>query len=867
MIRSRSRWAVACLAWLGLASMAAARLAAQDAQPKPADPATPREAEGVKKLAGFRVELLYSVPAEAQGSWVNLAVDPKGRLITSDQYGKLYRVTAAPVGALGATTRVEPIPVDLGESQGLLWAFDSLYVVVNKGGKYENGLYRVRDTNGDDQLDRVEKLRGLEGGGEHGPHAVLLSHDGQSLTVVHGNQTKMTELAGSRVPRVWGEDHLLPRMPDGRGFMAGVLGPGGCVYRVDPDGKNWELISTGYRNEYDAAYNRVGDLFTYDADMEWDINTPWYRPTRINLASSGSDYGWRNGAGKWPAYYPDSLPAIADIGPGSPTGVCFGYGAKFPARYQEAFYACDWSYGKLYAVHLTPQGAAYTGEVEEFISGSPLPLTDVVVNPTDGAMYFTTGGRRTSSGLYRVTYGGPDSTASADPSDASAPAASSRLRVVRLLLEQFHGKKDPKAVATAWPYLSHPDRFLRYAARVAIEWQDPATWRDRALAEKESDAAIQSLLALTRVSAPDPFHRKPSDPPVDRALAQKITEALGAIDFEKLDARQRLDLLRVYAVLFNRMGGPDDGTKQKLIARFDPYLPNPSRYLNAELGQLLVYLQAPSAAPKLVSMLEKAPTQEEQIEYARSLRMLSAGWTPELRKQYFSWFRKGYGYKGGASLQGFVDNIKRDALEHAPEAERTELAALAEPAAAAVASAVPARPLVREWKLDELAPDLKEGLASGRDFARGRSLFGAAQCFACHRFDGEGGAVGPDLTGAAGRFSSHDLLESVVDPSKSVSDQYQAVIIATVDGKVVTGRIANLNNDTMMVMTDMLDPGNFTNIRREDVEEMKPSPVSMMPTGLLNTLQEDEVLDLMAYLLSRGDAASPMFQKPATSGR
>ncbi len=52
---------------------------------------------------------------------------------------------------------------------------------------------------------------------------------------------------------------------------------------MTPDGKQWELFSVGYRNQYDAAYNRAGDLFTYDADMEWDFNTPWYRPTRVCL--------------------------------------------------------------------------------------------------------------------------------------------------------------------------------------------------------------------------------------------------------------------------------------------------------------------------------------------------------------------------------------------------------------------------------------------------------------------------------------------------------------------------------------------------------------------------------------------------------
>ncbi len=104
---------------------------------------------------GFKVDLLYTVPRESQGSWVNLAVDPKGRLIASDQYGKLYRVTPPPLDSKpGEEPKVEPITVEIGEAQGLLWAFDSLYVVVNTGGKFPSGLYRVSDTNGDDALDK-----------------------------------------------------------------------------------------------------------------------------------------------------------------------------------------------------------------------------------------------------------------------------------------------------------------------------------------------------------------------------------------------------------------------------------------------------------------------------------------------------------------------------------------------------------------------------------------------------------------------------------------------------------------------------------------------------------------------------------------
>jgi putative heme-binding domain-containing protein len=141
-------------------------------------------------------------------------------------------------------------------------------------------------------------------------------------------------------------------------------------------------------------------------------------------------------------------------------------------------------------------------------------------------------------------------------------------------------------------------------------------------------------------------------------------------------------------------------------------------------------------------------------------------------------------------------------------------------------------------------------------------MFAAANCFACHRFASEGGSFGPDLSGLAGRFSAKDLLESVVDPSKVISDQYQAVVIRKTDGQIVTGRIINLSGDGMTVNTDMLNPGQggSTGVRRSDIEEMQPSKTSMMPNGLLDTMNEQEVLDLLAFLLSRGERDNAMFQ-------
>ncbi|MGL6076670.1 MAG: c-type cytochrome [Fimbriiglobus sp.] len=816
----------------------------------PAKPQFATPAKTLKVAKGFEVDLVYSVPKESEGSWVNLCVDPKGRLITSDQYGALYRIT------LSEPAKIEKIPIELGMAQGLLCAFDALYVVVNAGGD-KAGLYKVTDANNDDQYDKVELLRKFEGaGGEHGCHAVIPHPDGKRLTIVCGNQTKMTKFDTTKVPPIWGDDHLLPRVPDGNGFMKGVLAPGGYMVNVDPDGKNWELVSIGFRNQYDAAYNASGDLFSYDADMEWDFNTPWYRPTRVCHVVPGSDWGWRNGAGKYPEYYPDNLPPTVNIGPGSPTGVCFGYGAKFPKKYQNAFFICDWSYGKLYAVHHTLHGATYKGVAEEFISGTPLPLTDVVINPMDGHMYFAIGGRKTQSGLYRVRYTGSESTAPAIEKPAPNDA-----QMKRLELEQYlgNGKTPEAAIVAAWPHLNSDDRFLRSTARTVIESQGVATWESAMYLDKDPVAKTQALLAYARKLSPCPLHDPKAKMPT---INEDVAKAVLDIDLSKLSTSEKIDYFRMLQVLLHRQNAAQD-LQSKLLKKFDGSFPTGSRYVDSEMLPVLVSLKSATVGAKGVKLMIEAPTQEEQIEYARSLRMLTVGWTPELRKDYFGWFVKAGGYKGGNSFQGFLRLIKDDAVKLLSEAEIAALKPIleAKPASNSVVTAPP-RAFVKKWTLDDLTPVVEKGLAAGkRDFDKGRKLFAAANCFACHRYDNEGGSNGPDLSGVAGRFGTRDLLESIIDPSKEVSDQYGAVQVVTLDGKVITGRIVNLNGDDIKINTDMLNPNGQVSVNRNNIDEMKPSKLSMMPTGLFDTFNAEELVDIMAYLLSRGDRDHKYFKK------
>lgn len=821
----------------------------------------------IKAAKDFKVELLYSVPGGDQGSWVNLCSDDKGRIYASDQYGGLYRFNPPAPGQMLKPEEVQKLSLDIRAVNGMVFAFGALYVGVNDyEGKIPSGLYRITDSNNDGELDKVELLREIVGKGDHSVHAVVPTPDGKALYLVCGNQTKMTErTADSPVPGIWGEDHLLPRMPDGRGFMRDVMGPGGVIYRVTPDGKDFSVVATGFRNIFDAGVNREGELFTYDADMEYDFNTPWYRPTRICHVVSGAEFGWRNGAGKRPEFYPDNLPAVVNIGPGSPTGTTFGYGAKFPAKYQNAFFALDWSWGKLYAIHLEPNGATYKATKEEFLSGSPLPLTDAIIRPQDGAMYFTIGGRRVQSGLYRVTYTGKEDTSLVSPIQTrTAITKDEGDRNLRHSLEAFHGKQDPKAIEFAWPYLGDKDRFIRWAARTAIEHQPFATWADKALNETDPAKQVEALMALARAAGVCPQHRKTDTPSVDTTLRGKLLGALLKLDIAALPHEQQLTALRTIEITLNRFDRPDESMIKQLITKLDPLFPAATPEQNWLLCETLVYLQSPSAAVKGMALIAAAPTQEEQMEYARSLRMLKAGWTTETRTAFLEWFLKAANYRGGASFDKFIEFIRNDTLVTFTDAEKAQFAELIakKPERKSAIENIGAMFVGRTptmWTLDELSAATKTGM-KGRSFDNGRKMFGASACFACHRFGNEGGMTGPDLTGAGGRYSPHDLLDQIINPSKVINEQFVPIMVTKNNGDMISGVVVNLGGDTVTLNTDPADPNQRVSVDRKEVKSIEPSKFSPMPMMLLNMLKKEEILDLMAYVLSGGDKTNPVFK-------
>ncbi len=810
------------------------------------DPWSQSGVDHIRVPDGFVVERVYDVPA-AFGSWVALCSDGQGGFYASDQDGKgIYRFRIES----GAVRDVEPLPASISGAQGLTMLDGNLYAHVSG-----QGLVRIEGS-------KVERLSGSKGRGEHGIHGVVPEPGTRQLLLIGGNSSKLPEVDFSRVAVTY-ENDLIERFHDPLHIKRKAwVAPAGWICRYHPQENRFETVSVGYRNAYDVAVNAFGDLFTFDSDEEWDLGLPWYRPTRVCVAVSGSDYGWRAGSDNWPSYYEDSLPPIVEIGPGSPTGMLSGRGAKFPGRYQNAIFALDWTYGTMRALHLRPSGAAYEAEIEEFVTGAPLPMTDAVI-ADDGSMVFLTGGRRIASSVFRVQYTGAESTEAEPPVDS--PEAR-RARELRLELAKFHGVTSAAAVEEAWPHLASTDRFIRHAARLAIEWQPLDSWLERLESETRPQAVITGVVALARVG--DSTHAP---------LAQQMLESL---DLSTLDEMPLLGALRAQSLVWERLGViQPESTVERLLSLF----PHESGLATREIARLLAFREEPrmiEPALQVLSEAKRAPAPrwanmevtarntgdsyggtferylanrppETAIRVASFLVELSPHWSDDQARRFFTFLRDLRQYQGGASYGRFQIEFRKRALAKAGP-ELAAIAAEFPPVAAdrRPIHVVPPEGPGRVWTVEAALEAVEEAGWQEATSESGRNLFHATTCIVCHQFDGEGGAIGPDLSNARGKFGPREVLEAIIEPSKAISDQFGSYDIELKSGQVVTGLVieGSSGEEVSVFAGDKLRTWN-----RDDVREIRQSPISSMPPGLVNTLNATELRDLVAYLLEKSN--------------
>ena len=160
------------------------------------------------------------------------------------------------------------------------------------------------------------------------------------------------------------------------------------------------------------------------------------------------------------------------------------------------------------------------------------------------------------------------------------------------------------------------------------------------------------------------------------------------------------------------------------------------------------------------------------------------------------------------------------------------------------------RSFVRKWKVSELTGQLETGLR-GRSPEIGARLFKEATCGQCHKVHKEGGIVGPDLTDLSIRWKGDvsGILQEILDPSHKIDSKYAVQSILTTSGKVYSGIIVAEDKDSLSLLTspEQLQP---TKIARDDVDEIIKSSKSIMPIGLLDQYTQDEIFEILSYLMN-----------------
>jgi len=703
---------------------------------------------------GFKVEEVVT-PGQT-GSLVNMAFNEHGDIIASRENGPLLLIRDK--NGDGQFESVETYCDKIVNCQGILPLDGRVFAVGT--GPAGTAMYRLSDSDGDRRADRVETVLKLTFiMSEHGPHAVVLGPDGL-LYVMIGNHAGIEPKPAATSPfkNYYNTELLTPKYEDPTGHAAGLAAPGGIVVRTDQEGSFVEVFAGGFRNAFDIAVNRGGDMFTYDSDMEYDVGLPWYRPTRVNHITPAAEFGWRSGWTNWPQYYFDSLPALVNIGRGSPTGLEVYNHTRFPEKYHDALFMCDWSTGRVLAVPTRPAAGSYEATSEVFVEGRPLNCSDIAVGP-DGWLYICVGGRGTQGSIFRVvTTDQKPAVAPAKPVEGIERAvrqpqlysawsrqkiaevrsemgerwatelhavahnrkatADDRTRALDLL--QIFGpqpeaallielsKEDNTLLRSKAAYLlgmhsgegvevrliellddpvprvrrvaceslvraqhaaprekllkliAEPHAFVSWAARRALEQLPSPQWQESVLTSDNVRVFLVGSAALLAVDA---------NRPTVAAMLNRIGDWLKD---KKLSNADLLDMVRLVQIALVR-GQVKPHEVDALRAQLSALYPGKDHRINRELVRVLVFLQEPTLAKRLVEQLSADEPLEEQLHIAMYTPFLKTGWNAALRGEVLAFFEQARQLEGGNSYRAYLTNATNDFLKILTPSEQLDL--------------------------------------------------------------------------------------------------------------------------------------------------------------------------------------------------
>jgi putative membrane-bound dehydrogenase-like protein len=605
----------------------------------------------------------------------------------------------------------------------------------------------------------------------------------------------------------------------------------GGILRMRPDGTGLEVYARGLRNIMDVAINSEEELFAYDNDD----HTKTWKVKLLHLVDGGY-YGFPYDFKPARKY---TLGGIAEYKSGAPTGILAYTEDALPPEYRDNLIVCDWGRRTVFRVKLVRDAATYrVAGQEDLIPPGPDDFRPVGITTTpDGLGFYITdwnfpAWKRKADGagrLYKLTWKG-SSHAAAKP-DWYAAAAQG-------------GEVDVDASA-----LGHPARSVRLAAQRRLGAPKP---RDYSLADADAALRFKAAAALGRKG--------------DRSAVPALLAALADDD----------SVVRhgVFTAL-HRIGIADPEAWTEIASGLESSLPP------ARAGTLYALREAyhVDVVAALAAFAGRA-REDERLEGIRILGDLLRQPPPWDGR----WWRNGpYAFAEDDPVVGpridhtvdwagteavFVALKKalkdpspaiRDAAREAIEPPR--IASSKSPVTRGELQPVPAAAAVDPSPYAEYAARTKG------DALRGRALYADARtgCGRCHRIQGQGGEVGPDLAGIGTKYGRPSLIEAVLYPSRQIAEGYAQTQVRLQDGRVVAGLVRSESEEELVLVDSEEKPNR---LRKSEIAARRLSERSLMPDGLQAALSLQDFADLISFLESLQDAEGyvPLFNGKDLSG-
>jgi putative membrane-bound dehydrogenase-like protein len=725
-----------------------------------------------------------------------------------------------------------------------------------------NEILRLRDTDGDGKADEKQRIVFLDTKGNY-PHnglsGLCFDGDGNLYFGMGENLGAAYKLSGADGTTLRGE------------------GDGGHIFWCSADGTKLRRVATGFWNPFGLCRDRSGRLFAVDNDPDA------MPPCRLLHVVEGGDYGFQFRYGRqgrhpfqaWNGELPGTLPMVSGTGE-APCEVLSYEGNGLPAEYRGDLLVTSWADHRVERYTLKPKGASFTAERQPFVQGGKdFRPVGLAVAP-DGSLFFSDWILRDYNlhqrgAIWHLRSHDPVPTVKDDPLAASRldPIAALRTKADLPRLLELLTDADPFVRHAAVQQLAHSPNLL---AGVDLPHLKDARQRLGLLLAQRASGRPEAarLLPLFLADADEDVRFMAAKWIADEKVAECRSLVAAALQDRTLNVR----MYRAYATALARLDG-QEVNENKLAELFfsrlsDEKTPPAARAMALQLvpprhprltldflGKLLsqgdVDLQREAvralaehpSARRSDLLLETArnPKLDEAVRAQAVLGL--ADTAPEHVAALLSFVLQEKGSLRDEALRALVNTPLKSDQRRLLE----ELARRAPPTRELVARVLgqpfhqgrPPAKDVSAWlaRLDGPA----DADAGRRIFAQPR----LAGCVRCHRAEGRGNVVGPNLS-TIGRTERRPLLESILQPSNSIAPHYQAWQIETSDGLVRTGMLIHTNLDEY---TYLDEKGNPFKVNTRDVVSSRPLPISIMPDGLADRFTDQELRDLLAYLSAR----------------